>query len=228
MLIASTTQPPTTTTNGANTLPPEVWLEIIPHIPYSPTNLACICLTCAKLNTLVKKHEHSLVSDIKSAQFPKSNTSLFPELDVSTYAGLSILHQRLETLDALHSEWLRIVNHGAELHWLKGRWESIHKAGLLLLYRLQDAGSYLGKLELLHSLPATSLACLLFKLISSIKILRVLGPDPINARHCGNEIMVRSDVELAFEECLLQHGPNFFIALLNISTNPSKTAWATS
>lgn len=92
----------------------------------------------------------------------------------------------------------------------------MHKAGLLLLYRVQDSGSYEGKMELLSRLPATSLACLLFKLVSSVKILRVLGPDPIHAKYAAGDSMMRSDVELAVEEVLLQIGPEFFVALLRV------------
>lgn len=200
--------------NGVSRLPAEVWLEIIPHIPYSPQDLTSLRLTCVTLNGLVKHHEHSLVTDIKAAQFRRDSTQLFPGLALKTYANLSTLHRRLETLEELHGQWLEIVNHGVELHWLKGRWESIHKAGLLLLYRLLDAGTYEAKVKLLEQLPATSLACLLFKLISSIKILRVFGPEPINATYCKQDAMVRSDVELAFEELLLQHGPQMFAVML--------------
>jgi hypothetical protein len=55
---------------------------------------------------------------------------------------------------------------------------------------------------------------LLFKLISSIKILRIYGPNPINGKFCSGDVMQRSDIELAFEEMLLQFGPEFFIAML--------------
>lgn len=87
-------------------------------------------------------------------------------------------------------------------------------SGLLLLHRLQDTGSYCHKVALINGLPSTSLACLLFKLVSSIKILRIYGPDPINSTYQSGDIMARSDIELAFEEMLLQHGPDFFIAML--------------
>ncbi|KAK5110677.1 hypothetical protein LTR85_000759 [Meristemomyces frigidus] len=216
-----------TSATSATTLPVELWLEIIPHIPYTPKNISSLCLTCTQLNVLLNIHEHSLVSDIKRAQLGTDCISLFPSLNLTTYAGLNTLHNRLETLHDLHSQWLRIVNHGAELHWLKGRWESVHKAGLLLLYRLQDGGTYEAKVQLMQSLPATSLACLLFKLISSIKILRVSGPEPIHGGWRKEDVEVRSDVELAFEEVLLGHGPDVFAAMLGVG-RPGRAEWAIS
>jgi hypothetical protein len=135
----------------------------------------------------------------------------------------------MANLDDLHQQWLRITSNGPELDWLKGRWEGIHKAGLLLLHRLQDTGSYNYKVALLNGLPATSLACLLFKLISSIKILRIYGPNPINGKYAAGDIMQRSDIELAFEEMLLQHGPDFFTFMLKAGDSTKcQGQWATT
>lgn len=201
-------------TTSFNSLPAEILLAIVPYIPFSPHTLFCLCLTCTRLNGLIISHEQSLVSDIKHTQIPRHALHLFPNLDTSTFDGLATLHKRLSTLSDLNDQWLHITSHGPELDWLKGRWEAIHKTGLLLLYRLQDAGSYCNKVALINGLPATSLACLLFKLISSIKILRIYGPDPINGNWSAGDIMARSDVELAFEEMLLQYGPDFFVAML--------------
>ena len=211
-------------TNGTfDNLPPEILLEVIPYIPYTPGNIASLGLTCRKLNDLIRTHEHGLVMSIKTAQFSRRTLDLFPGLP-DTYHGLRRLHYRLVTLEEVHTQWLRITSYSPELHWLKGRWEQIHKAGLLLLYRVQDAGPYEEELALMQRLPATSLACLLFKLISSIHILRVYGPEPINASYARHDMMVRSDVELAFEELLLQHGPDFFVAMLRAEQS-SQTHW---
>ena len=216
--------PPSSLDGTFDNLPPEVLLAIIPRTPYSPYNLSCLCLTCRKLNDVIRYHEHGLVKDIKTHQFRERTLDLFPGLP-DNYKGLRLLYERFETLEEVHTHWLKIINHGLELQWLKGRWEHIHKAGLLLLYRLQDAGEYEEKVALMQRLPATSLACLLFKLISSIKILRVYGPEPIKASYIPDDVMVRSDVELAFEELLLQHGPDFFVVMLK-DGRPGKTDWA--
>lgn len=199
-------------TISLETLPNELLLEIIPYI-YTPHDLACLCLTCARLNRLIRQHEHSLVRDIKRCQ-NLGSLRLFPSLKTETFDDLSTLYNRLATLDDLHEQWLKITSYGPELNWLKGRWESVHKAGLLLLHRLQDSGSYNYKVAIIDGLSSTSLACLLFKLISSIKILRIYGPEPIKGTYAAGDIMQRSDIELAFEEMLLQYGPEFFISML--------------
>lgn len=203
----------TLSTTSLETLPNELLLEIIPYV-YTPHDLACLCLTCARLNILIKTHEHSLVKTIKKCQNSTTAIRFFPSLPTATFDDLNVLYTRASTLEDLHEQWLRITSYGPELNWLKGRWEGVHKAGLLLLHRLQDSGSYNYKVALLNGLPSTSLACLLFKLISSIKILRIYGPEPIKGTFSAGDIMQRSDIELAFEEMLLQHGPNFFITML--------------
>lgn len=196
-------------------LPAEVVLEIIPRIAYSPIDLLSLCLTCRRFNSLVSHHQISLVRAFKSSSSLRPALRQFPGLPITGYADLRALHRRLARLDALHARWLHITSHGPELAWLRGRWETIHKAGLLLLYRLHDCGSYEQKTALLASLPATSLACLLFKLGASVKILRVYGPDPIRGTFAAGDVLARSDVELACEEMLLVHGPEFFLALLH-------------
>lgn len=195
-----------------DSLPNELLLEIIPHI-YTPHDLFCLCLTCTRLSTLIKTHETTLVKHILRLQ-PPISLRLFPGLPTKTFSDLETLHTRLSTLSDLHEKWLQITSHGPELHWLKGRWEGIHKAGLLLLHRLQDSGSYNYKVSMLNGMSKTSLACLLFKLISSIKILRVYGPEPIKGTYAAGDVMQRSDIELASEEMLLEYGPGFFISML--------------
>nr|POF07142.1 hypothetical protein CFP56_31766 [Quercus suber] len=281
-----------------NTLPTEVLLEIIPHVPFTRHSLACLRLTCRRLNHVVHTHEQTLIKAVKQRQFTTTDLVLFPGLSepadcclstitissspsspieagpgsaddekptvASRSINMALPHahllgprnfkelatyvERLDNLEQVHGQWLKIVNHGLELHWLKGRWETIHKAGLLLLYRVQDATrdtstsapsaadsmeSYIAKTELLHSLPAPSLACLLFKLLSSIKILHVYGPAPINSAWNRDTPALRSDVELACEELLLRHGPPFFTALLRAgdpanasATEKWKSEWA--
>lgn len=70
------------------------------------------------------------------------------------------------------------------------------------------------KSDLLHLLPATSLACLIFKCYSAVKILRVHGPDPVHSRCGWEDAGFRCEVELAVEELLLVHGAEFFVSLL--------------
>jgi len=226
-------------TTSFDGLPAELILNTIPHISYTPVNLTRLRLVSQKMNALISAHEQGLVSDIKTQQYSPATLTLFPSLPHS-YAGLRSMHERNRTLNDLHKHWLHVTNHGPDLGWMRDRWENIHKAGMLLLYRLCDAGDPTNitpsptsdptdaQRDLLNLLPATSLACLIFKLYSSIKILRIYGPEPICASYAKGDPEARCDVELAFEEMLLRHGPDFFVIMLQASHTPDKTekGWA--
>lgn len=84
------------------------------------------------------------------------------------------------------------------------------------------------KSDLLHLLPATSLACLIFKCYSAVKILRVHGPDPVHSRCGWEDAGFRCEVELAVEELLLVHGAEFFVGLLEEGrgAGSGKDGWA--
>lgn len=227
-------------------LPAELLLNIIPLISYTPTNIVRLRLVSRKINALISAHEQGLVSDIKAQQYTPATLVLFPSLPHS-YKGLSTMYERSQTLDYLHKHWLHVTNHGPDLGWMRDRWENIHRAGMLLLYRLHDAGNPAepplpptcyhydtladptdAQRDLLNLLPATSLACLIFKLYSSIKILRIYGPEPICASYAKDEPETRCDVELAFEEMLLRHGPDFFVVMLQAgrAVDQARKKWA--
>jgi hypothetical protein len=89
--------------------------------------------------------------------------------------------------------------------------------------------AHAAKSDLLHLLPATSLACLIFKCYSAVKILRVHGPDPVHSRCGWEDAGFRCEVELAVEELLLVHGAGFFVGLLEAGTGSGgggKGDWA--
>ncbi|KAK4902336.1 hypothetical protein LTR27_001240 [Elasticomyces elasticus] len=227
-------------------LPPELWLNIIPLIPYTPTQLSTLRLISRHHNSLIILHEKSLASHLKTQTFDTTTLRLFPGIAVSSYRHLATLHTRLQTLQTLKAAWPAIttaggVNTNRELAWLEGRYEAVFTTGILLLYRLQDttsAGTHIhssvegtlcphcAKLALIAGLPAGSLACLLFVLVAAVKILRVHGPDPINARWCKDDMEIRSEVELACEEVLLESGPVVFMGLLD--ERHKHSGWALS
>lgn len=204
-------------------LPPELMLQIIPHIPHNPKDLQALKATNRYFYSLLTAHEATLVPAIRKNTY-HNTPSLFPSLLLESYDQLAALHARLATLSDLHANWLHLTSHGPELNWLRDRWESIHKAGTLLLYRLRDCSDAFGnigsdaahssKVDLLHLLPATSLACLVFKCYSAIKILRVHGPMPAHAAFAKDDPGARCEIELALEEMLLTHGAEFFVAML--------------
>lgn len=218
------------------TLPPELLLQIIPHIPHDPKDVQALKSTNRYFYSLLTAHETTLVPAIKKISY-QSTPQLFPSLLLESYDQLAALHARLATLADLHANWLHLTSHGPELNWLRDRWESIHKAGTLLLYRLRDNSDILASVssdaahsstvDLLHLLPATSLACLIFKCYSAIKILRVHGPEPAHAAFAKDDPGARCEIELALEEMLLTHGAEFFVAMLQDGRESNgKGQWA--
>ncbi|PIA94667.1 hypothetical protein CB0940_08803 [Cercospora beticola] len=176
------------------TLPPELLLEIIPQISYSPESLLSLILTSRTLHNLIKSHEYSLTRSITHHQIPqKQQSNHFPSLDqITTFANLSTYHTRLQVLSNLVDKYpsLGTTNKNnptththhhcpscstSTLWLLNPRWSTLHKTGLLLLYRLQDQGSYCHKVALLNGLPAISLACMLLALLAQNRILRASG-----------------------------------------------------
>jgi len=112
------------------------------------------------------------------------------------------------------------------------RWTKIQEVGLGLLYRLQDCGkgeahvvpcSLLKSFSvcsedqamLIRTLPATSLAVLLFTLFISIHQLRADGPDIIHHQSPVQVPAFRAELELACEELMLQHGADYLVLLLD-------------
>lgn len=232
-----------------HTLPSEVLLEIISAVPFSPNNFLSLRLTCRRFHAVLTQHEGPIAKLTACRTYAPRTLQLFPCLEdtMNSIRTLSRLHTRVTTLEQVHVRWLKITSHSPDLEWLKGRFEGVHLAGLLLLYHLQDlplrprptatqdddeSGPRLPictgcqRLHFLRSLPATSLACLLFKLIASIKILRIYGPEPINEAWRKGDMASRSDVELVCEELILRNGPWFFLALLQPDVDPGLTGQA--
>lgn len=79
---------------------------------------------------------------------------------------------------------------------------------------VKSTTAHAAKADLLNLLPATSLACLIFKCYSAVRILRVHGPEPVHSRCGWEDAGFRCEVELAVEELLLGHGVEFFEGLL--------------
>ncbi|KAK0941972.1 hypothetical protein LTR29_006545 [Friedmanniomyces endolithicus] len=243
-------------TATATSLHPELWLDILPHVPYSPSVLTTFRLISHHFNALITRHETSLVKGFKRYSIPTSTAKLYPDLPLRTFRSLATLHARQERLQDIARAWPTIITSRNEspgqegLHWLAGRYEPIFTAGLLLLYRLQDTPettpfsspdhapdhvsnhnpTHTAQLALLHTLPSTSLATLLFVCLVSVKILRVLGPEPINERWCRRDVEVRSEVEMACEEALLESGVGLFVGLLGLGEEGgvARRKWALS
>ncbi|KAK6440546.1 hypothetical protein LTR95_003235 [Oleoguttula sp. CCFEE 5521] len=210
-------------------LPVEIILEIMPHIPFSPSQFQTLRKISPTFESAVASHEKSLVNAIRGRQYTESTIASFPGLSQS-YTGLSTLHSRLDTISGLSDLWPRLTSNTPDLSWLRDRWLVIHKLGTLLLYRLQDCSTHDARTDLLHALPTSSLATLYFTLYSSLKLLRYHGPEPINGSYSKDDSEARADIELAFEEMLLQHGPEFFLSLLHAGERQGseEPGWAAS
>ncbi|KAK6431886.1 hypothetical protein LTR95_011950 [Oleoguttula sp. CCFEE 5521] len=210
-------------------LPVEIILEIIPHVPFSPSQFNSLRMINSTFASAIASHEKSLVAAIRTRQYSDHTIASFPRLS-PTYSGLNTLHSRLDTISGLFVLWPRLTSNTSDLSWLRDRWLTIHKLGTLLLYRLQDCSTHDARTDLLNALPTTSLATLYFMLYSSVKVLRYHGPEPINGSYSKDDTEARADIELAFEEMLLQHGPDFFVALLPAerAQDCSEPGWAVS
>ena len=223
-------------------LPAEILLDIVSSVPFTPANFLALRLTCRRFHDVLTHHEGPIAAATRRQTFDARIVALFPGLGEESLRNLSRLYTRVDTLAGVHEQFLNITNNSPELEWLKGRFEAVHKAGLLLLYHLQDlrlrpaaAATLEGaspicehcqRVLFIRTLPPTSLACLLFKLISSVRILRIFGPEPIRDSWRKGDAGARSDVELVCEELILRNGPWFFVALLKDDVRPAETGRA--
>lgn len=225
-----------------HSLPAEILLDIVSSVPFTPANFFALHLTCRRFHDILTHHEGPIAAATRRQTFDAKTVALFPGLKEESLRNLGRLHTRVETLAAVHEQFLKITHNSPELEWLKGRFQGVHKAGLLLLYHLQDlrlrpaaAATQEGlspicehcqRVLFIRSLPATSLACLLFKLISSVRILRIFGPEPIRESWKKGDAGARSEVELVCEELILRNGPWFFVALMDNDVRPAKNGSA--
>jgi hypothetical protein len=110
----------------------------------------------------------------------------------------------------------------------EGAWTTTEVEKDDLVSQTLAQAAHAAKSDLLHLLPATSLACLIFKCYSAVKILRVHGPDPVHSRCGWEDAGFRCEVELAVEELLLVYGAGFFVGLLEAGTGSGggKGDWA--
>ena len=220
-------------------LPTELFLDIVSNVPYGHTYSKNLQLVCKGFHHLMKRYEHTIAKRVLDEQFPWAHRQ-FPALFSHTsdachrahyYRALRTMYTRLATLSCIKSRCRVIRDRGSDCSaWTTSRTIRIHNAGLLILYRLQDCGELAAndergqavpgsdsitedKQALLSSLPAPSLAVLLFTLMMSIHLLRATGPDMV-LYHTTQRAESRSEIELACEEVILRDGPEFLLGLL--------------
>lgn len=200
-----------------HSLPPELLLDSISRLDYTPRCLSTLRLVCRDFNQILQQYEHSLALQVIRLQFPRNILANHPGLDGKniSFKTLDELYVRLSTLFRLERNCHSIRRReGKEAAWMRPEWMNLQQAGLHLLYYLYDAGNHEDQSNIIRSLPPTSLAILLLTLHLSIHQLRADGPDLFNPTSPLLHGMLRFEVELCCQELILQRGPGFLDALL--------------
>jgi hypothetical protein len=203
---------------GLHSLPPELVLDSLSRVDYTPGCLNALRLVCRDFNQILQQYEHSLALQVIRLQFSPGVLAKHPGLFYGKDMGfktLDELYVRLYTLFRLERNCHSIRRReGKEAAWMRPEWMNLQQAGLHLLYRLQDAGNHEDQSSIIRSLPPTSLAVLLLTLHLSIHQLRADGPDLLIPTSPLLHGMLRFEVELCCQELILQRGPGFLDALL--------------
>ncbi|CAD0083160.1 unnamed protein product, partial [Aureobasidium vineae] len=200
-------------------LPPELILDSLSRIDYTPGCLDGLRLVCRNFNKLLRQYEHSLAVEIIRLQFPSDVLAKHPGLqEPNTSIGFNTLdglHTRICTLSRLERNCHNIRRREVkEAAWMRPEWINLQQAGMHLLYRLYDAGNHENKSRIIRSLPRTSLAILLLTLHLCIQQLRADGPSLLIPTSPLLHGMLRFEVEVCCQELILQYGPSFLDALL--------------
>lgn len=128
-------------------LPPELILGIFARIKYRPSYHNQLRLVCREFHGLLQQYEHSLAVETVQLHFPFGILAKFPglhrpETSISLRT-LDELHMRLCTLFRLERNCHNIRRReGKEAAWMRLEWINLQQAGMHLLYRLHDAGSF--------------------------------------------------------------------------------------
>jgi hypothetical protein len=198
-------------------LPPELVLDCLSRVDYTPGCLNTLRLVSSDFNKLLQQYEHSLAVEIIRLQFAPKVLTKYPGLDGKNigFKTLDELYVRLYTLFRLERNCHSIRRReGKEAAWMRPEWMNLQQAGLHLLYHLYDAGNHKDQAHIIRSLPPTSLAVLLLTLHLSIHQLRADGPALLIPTSPLLHGMLRFEVELCCQELILQRGPGFLDALL--------------
>ncbi|KAI5205439.1 hypothetical protein E4T39_03008 [Aureobasidium subglaciale] len=200
-------------------LPPELLLNSLARIDYTPGYFNRLRLVCCGLEGLLWQYEHSLAVEIIRLQFPSNILSRYPGLhEPGTSIGFRMLDEvceRMYTLFRIERNCHNIRRReGKEAVWMRIEWINLQQVGMHLLYRLFDAGNHKNKSQIIRSLPPTSLAILLLTLHLCIHQLRSDGPSLLIPTSPLLHGMLRFEVEMCCQELILQHGPCFLDALL--------------
>ncbi|TIA62340.1 hypothetical protein D6C77_02837 [Aureobasidium pullulans] len=200
-------------------LPPELILESLAQVDYTPGHLDQLRLVCRDFNDLLQQYEHSLSFEIIRLQCPLNILAKYPGLHAPGsslgFKTLDELYMRFNTLFRIERNCHNIRRReGKEAAWMRPEWVNLQQAGMHLLYRIHDSKSHENKAQIIKSLPPTSLAILLLTLHLCVHQLRSDGPCILIPTSPLLHGMLRFEVELCTQELILHHGPSYQDALL--------------
>ncbi|MCJ1403582.1 hypothetical protein MMC11_006805 [Xylographa trunciseda] len=200
-------------------LPNELLLRIVEQVHYDGRTFHSIRRINRHFQQLLIEYQHSITSEVARSQYPSSST-IYPSPSLSS------------ALQSFHWDWLamldhrsRTVNHVADLisqSSLQGtvpsndlsQWLQYIEAGLHLCYRLQDSSTHDAKVAHIAGLPHLSLALIYITLIWSLRTAQRLSTGIMHADHGPSDEEQRMELCLCFEECTMQHGPDFLRSIV--------------
>ncbi|KAI5244543.1 hypothetical protein E4T43_03792 [Aureobasidium subglaciale] len=200
-------------------LPPELMLNSLARIDYTPGCLDRLRFVCHGLEGLLQQYEHSLAVEIIRLQFPSNVLSRYPDLHDS---GTSIGFKTLDEICIRMYTLFRIERNCHNIRGREGLNGSIYNKCFLNrpsqvdtpTYFVITTGDHKNKSHIIRSLPPTSLAILLLTLHLCIHQLRSDGPSLLIPTSPLLHGMLRFEIEMCCQELVLQYGPCFLDALL--------------
>ena len=198
-------------------VPNEVVLIIIEHLPFDAGTFRALHLVDRHLQSVITTYEYSVTLSIAQTQYPDALTIYLASSPLRitrpAFHWLSELHNRSNTiatiLGLVASTSLQIVLPQPQAPWIR-----LITAALHICYRLQDCSSSSERAALICSLPLNSLAVVYITLLFVSRAAQqirnsIMHPDSAPARE--EQLM---EICLCFEQCCLQHGPEFIRGIL--------------
>jgi len=200
-------------------LPSELLLRIIEQVPYDSRTFLAIHTINRRFQQLMIQYQRSVTIQVARSQYPSSST-IYPLPSLSSSPR------------SVHSKWLAMldhrsltVNHMVELISQFSlqrtvppsdlcQWMRYIEAGLHLCYRLRDCLTYEAKVAHIAGLPHLSLALIYITLIWSLRTAQRLATGIMHADHGPADEEQRMELCLCFEECTMQHGPDFLRSIV--------------
>ncbi|KAL1646850.1 hypothetical protein SLS58_002985 [Diplodia intermedia] len=206
-----------------NDLPSEVILDIVAGAgEFDFAMLRNLQLVDRRLHHMLKTYERSLCRGYAINQLLHI-IPCFPDLispqcgtcrNVGCASGLSFsllaeVQRRANALITLRRDVFKLAPVCCCLHV----WYRMFKAGILLLYRVQERSTYDDKVAFITSMPLEALASIFITLAQSVRAAQMGGSGLIHRDSHRDDPEARSDIHLVFEDTILLVGPEFVIAL---------------